>query len=294
MKEYEQKLKEFTKESDYFIGIDSDGCVFDSMELKHKECFCPAFVNVLGLQGISKAAREVWDFVNLYSRNRGVNRFLALTMALDLLKNRKDVIGRGVKLPELSGLREWTAREPKLGMGALLEEIKKNPHPDLLLAKEWSEEVNKNVAHIVRGVIPFEYVKKVLDKVGDKADIMVVSQTPVHNIELEWKEHDLYPYVQEIAGQEMGTKSMHLEIAACDKYEADHILMLGDAPGDFLAAKENGVLFFPILPGSEDQSWKELYERGLGRFYSGTFKGTYQDELVEKFYEALPEVPDWD
>jgi hypothetical protein len=35
------KLKSFHPRQEYFIGLDSDCCVFDSMELKHKECFCP-------------------------------------------------------------------------------------------------------------------------------------------------------------------------------------------------------------------------------------------------------------
>ena len=46
------------RERDFFVGIDSDGCVFDTMELKHKECFIPAFIQHYGLQGVSKYARE--------------------------------------------------------------------------------------------------------------------------------------------------------------------------------------------------------------------------------------------
>ena len=38
----------------YLICVDSDGCVFDNMELKHKECFCPATVNVWGLHNRTK------------------------------------------------------------------------------------------------------------------------------------------------------------------------------------------------------------------------------------------------
>ena len=34
-------LQDFKTSSDYFVGLDSDGCVFDSMEIKHKECFTP-------------------------------------------------------------------------------------------------------------------------------------------------------------------------------------------------------------------------------------------------------------
>ncbi|GIT38550.1 MAG: hypothetical protein Ct9H300mP7_4710 [Verrucomicrobiota bacterium] len=36
------------------------------------------FVKHNGLQAVSKYARQVWEFVNLYSKTRGANRFPAL------------------------------------------------------------------------------------------------------------------------------------------------------------------------------------------------------------------------
>ena len=43
-------LAELEPRHEFFIGIDSDGCAFDTMEIKQKECFCPAFVKAFGLQ----------------------------------------------------------------------------------------------------------------------------------------------------------------------------------------------------------------------------------------------------
>ena len=74
---------DFTPKHDYLVGIDSDGCAFDTMELKHKECFIPNIINYWGLQGVSKYAREAAEFVNLYSKSRGINRFPALVEALE-------------------------------------------------------------------------------------------------------------------------------------------------------------------------------------------------------------------
>ena len=42
-------LENLKPEKEFFIGIDSDGCAFDTMEIKHKECFCPAFINHFNL-----------------------------------------------------------------------------------------------------------------------------------------------------------------------------------------------------------------------------------------------------
>ena len=69
--------------------------------------------------------------------------------------------------------------------------------------------------------------------------------------------------------------------------------MIGDAPGDQLAATENGALFFPINPGNEEASWKRLHNEGLNHFFAGTFTGDYQQHLLNEIEERLPEKPGW-
>src|SRR4029078_2550442 len=88
-----------TPKHDYLVGIDSDGCVFDSMELKHKEGFVPNLSNHYGLQDVSKSAREAAEFVNLYSKSRGANRFPALVEQLDWLRRRAEGKLRGINVP---------------------------------------------------------------------------------------------------------------------------------------------------------------------------------------------------
>src|SRR5213082_3554153 len=112
-------LKDFKPSKEFFIGLDSDGCVFDSMEIKHKECFTPMFIKYFKLQAVSKYAREVWEFVNLYSRTRGANRFPALSRSLNLLRERPEVKARGVQLADTKALEEWVARETRLGNATL-------------------------------------------------------------------------------------------------------------------------------------------------------------------------------
>src|SRR6476620_1778423 len=87
-------LRQFAKHHDFFIGIDSDGCAFDTMEVKHKECFIPNIIKFYELAAISKYAREAAEFVNLYSQWRGINRFPALAMTFDLLMSRPEVLRR--------------------------------------------------------------------------------------------------------------------------------------------------------------------------------------------------------
>ena len=120
---------DFTPQHDYLVGIDSDGCAFDTMELKHKECFIPNTINYWGLQGVSKYAREAAEFVNLYSKSRGINRFPALVEALEWTNKRPEVKARGIHVDIPQSLLDWMKRETKLGNPALEKEVQKTGDP---------------------------------------------------------------------------------------------------------------------------------------------------------------------
>jgi phosphoglycolate phosphatase-like HAD superfamily hydrolase len=128
---------------------------------------------------------------------------------------------------------------------------------------------------------------------GQKADVIVVSQTPTEALVREWAQLGIDRMVRFIAGQELGTKSEHLAFAAKGKYPANKILMIGDAPGDLKAASSVGALFYPIVPGNEDESWKRFYEEALGKFFAMTYEGAYQEGLLDVFRKSLPEKAPW-
>jgi phosphoglycolate phosphatase-like HAD superfamily hydrolase len=287
-----QPLRDFRPATEFFIGIDSDGCVFDSMEIKHKECFTPMFIKYFDLQAVSRYAREVWEFVNLYSKTRGVNRFPALVRSLNLLRERPEVKQRRVPVPEIGALEEWIARETKLSNATLAAEVK---HGNRALArvKLWSDAVNAMIEDLVKGVPPFPLFRESLDRVTKRADVIVISQTPADALEREWHEHNIERNVRLIAGQEAGSKTEHLQFAAKGKYRPDRILMIGDAPGDHKAAKANQALFYPIIPGQEEQSWQRFHDEALERFFAGRFAGAYETELIAKFERSLPNEPPW-
>lgn len=288
-----EQLKAFTPSRKFFVGIDSDGCVFDTMEIKHKECFCPQFIHHFGLQAVSRYAREAWEFVNLYSRTRGTNRFKALVRAVELLAERPEVQARPVTMPDMRSLREWIRRETKLGEPALAAEVAVHPDPDLKRILAWSRAVNSTVAEMVHDVPPFPMVRESLDRLREAADLIVVSQTPTEALEREWREHGLEGRVRFIAGQELGTKSEHLALATKDRYAPGSVLMIGDAPGDLEAARANGALFYPILPGGEDASWKRFHDEALERFLAGEYAGDYQAARIRDFDGHLPETAPW-
>lgn len=294
MSDIVQKLKEHQPKHEFLIAIDSDGCAFDTMELKHKECFIPNIIKHWDLQPISKFAREAAEFVNLYSKWRGVNRFPALTQTFDLLAEWELVQRRGVKLPEVPNLRRWIKAETKLGNPVLQKYCDEHDEPDMHRALAWSKAVNATVDDIVQGGLPpFPFVRECLEKAESRADMLVCSQTPTEALVREWEEQGIDKYVLAIAGQECGTKTEHIALTAEGRYEKQNILMIGDAPGDMKAARGNGAFFFPINPGSEDASWQRLFEEGLDRFFNHSYAGAYEESLVEEFLALLPETPRW-
>jgi phosphoglycolate phosphatase-like HAD superfamily hydrolase len=294
MAAYDQSiLTNFQPKHEFFVGIDSDGCVFDSMEIKHKECFIPNIIKYWELQAVSKYAREAAEFVNLYSKWRGANRFPALLMVFDLLRERPEVQRRGVKIPEAEKLREYVQSGVPQSNATLKEWVERTNDPILKRTLEWSEAVNRTIADIVKGVPPFPFVRESLEKLSQKADIIIVSQTPTEALVREWEEHGIAKYAAIIAGQELGSKTEHIRLAAGGMYPPEKMLMIGDAPGDLKAARANNALFYPINPGHEEESWQRFYEEAIDRFFNGTYAGEYEKKLVEEFEKALPDTPPW-
>ena len=289
-----QPLVDMQPQHGFFVGIDSDGCAFDTMEIKHKECFAPNIIKHWDLQAVSKYAREAAEFVNLYSKWRGINRWPALVMVFDLLRERPDVRTRHIEPPMAERIREFIANDgfAKSNDG-LAAYMKTCPDPELDRAWAWTTGVNDTVADMVHGIPPFPYVRESLAFLADKADMIVVSATPVEALEREWKEHDIAQYVQVIAGQELGKKQLHLRLAAKGKYPGNRILMVGDAPGDMKAAKANNALFYPINPGHEEASWQRFNEEAAHKYLAEEYAGEYEAGLIAEFEAMLPSIPPW-
>ena len=278
---------------DFLVCIDSDGCAFDTMEIKHKECFCPSYINYFGLQAISKYARDAWDFVNLYSATRGMNRFLVLLMCLDLLKTRKEVLEREFVTPDLPELRAYVAAGKPLNNAGLEEYLKAHPKSEEIRnVLAWSYDVNQRIGEMVHSVPPFPHVRENLTMLSQVADIVIVSATQTLALEREWAEHDLLKLVTAVKGQEAGSKK---EVIASlkDRYAPGHVLMIGDAPGDRDAAKVNDALFYPICPDKEAWSWAQFGEN-MKAFLSGSYAGKTETENIAYFETLLPKEPSWE
>ena len=283
-----------TKE--FLVCVDSDGCVFDNMELKHKECFCPATVNVWGLQSVSRYAREAAEFVNLYSKTRGANRFPALIRTLELLGARKEAQERGYVCPDLTPLKKWVSETDSLSAKGIREYAQAHGgsmDPVLATAARWSAEVDENIERIVHGVAPLPGVKEAFAQIAQFADIVIVSATPHEAIVREWGAQGLLEHITVVAGQELGAKKECIRKAMTGKYAPEKVLMVGDAPGDHEAAVANGVLYYPIIPGQEVESWNRMRGEAAEKFRTGIYAGEYMKGLLARFDAVLQDEPNW-
>ena len=298
----EQQLRKFKRTKDFLIAIDTDGCVTDNMNGKQMLIFHPQFMEFYQLCGIESYFREVAEYYNLFSVDRGCNRFIAIQLTLTALQNRTDVqqvLREGhTKLPNIKPLNQYIAysKENKLGLGnpSLEEFLNQNPL-DLSLYKllGWSEAVNRMFPHISAKIPPFNKVKECLELMAQDADILIVSKTPYSDLANYWEAQGIAQYVQIISGQEMGSKGHHIEAAKkAGNYDDDQVLMIGDGGGDLKAVKVNKGLFYPTAPGVEQKAW-DNFPQAFQRFIKREYKGEFEDNLLQAFDQALLTSPPW-
>jgi len=273
----------FQPTKEYFIGIDSDGTVFDSMNIKHVKSMCPAALEVWNIGEYQKEFEKIWYKFNLYSGNRGANRFFGLLHAFNELKE----IVQDIKLPDFSPLKDFVKKSDALSNAALEKWMQKHPSPLLDDVMRWSLDSDKLFEEYTQGLLPFANVEDALKVMAGQADIMVVSSASGKGLDKDWSFSGLNKYTSLIAGQETGSKKAQLQMGTSGKYCPKRILMIGDAPGDFEAARFIDAEFFPVMPGSEEESWLFLKEEVLPRFFAGTYYGEYEKNLVRKFLDFL-------
>ena len=277
------EIAAFKPVKEFFVGIDSDGTAFDSMNIKHIKSMCPAAMEIWNIGEFRALFEKIWNRINLYSKKRGINRFPGLLAAFDALcENAADA-----SVPDASALRDFVEKSEALSNAALQSWMKKHPSPFLDDVMRWSIRSDELFEEHTRGLLPFANVEAALCLMAEKADIMVVSSASGKGLDKDWSFSGLNKYTALIAGQETGSKNAQLQMGAGGKYPPQKILMIGDAPGDLEAARAINALFFPVTPGAEEESWLRLCEEALPRFFARTFHGEYEDALVKKFLDFL-------
>ena len=242
-------FEQYEKSKDFLVCVDSDGCAMDTMEIKHRKCFAPEMIKTWGLYEKEDYILNLWYDLNLYTRTRGINRFKGLAETFKIISKE------GIEIKDLESIINWVETTNELSNNSLKREIEKTNSEGLKMALAWSLAVNESIENLPQDDEPFEGVKVGLEGISKLADISVVSSANGEALDNEWNRHDLVKYLKALLGQEAGTKQHCIAELKKKGYDANKILMVGDAPGDLQAAQNNGVFFYPILVNKEGFSW---------------------------------------
>ncbi len=276
-----EDIKEFRKTRDFLICIDSDGCVMDTMDVKHMRCFGPCLVYEWDLGEYREEIIRLWRKVNLLSVSRGVNRFQGLAQVL------KNIHENYIRVEGLDGYLRWAESAQELSDKSLEEAYEKTENICMKKAMDWSRLVNQSMAMVSdTKKPPFEGTEDALRLAREKADIVILTAANRREINKEWEVFELAQYTDLLMSQENGRKEECLNELLEKGYEKDHVLMVGDAPADLAAAQAAGVLFYPILAYQERESW-ENFSDALDHFTNGNYAGSYQEERIKEFQENL-------
>lgn len=276
-----EDIKEFRKTRDFLICIDSDGCVMDTMDVKHMRCFGPCLVYEWDLGEYREEIIRLWRKVNLLSVSRGVNRFQGLAQVL------KNIHENYTQVEGLEGYLRWVESAQELSDKSLEDAFEKTENICMKKALDWSRLVNQSMAMVSdTKKPPFEGTEDALRLAREQADIVILTAANRQEINKEWEVFELAQYTDLLMAQEDGRKEECLKELLEKGYEKDHVLMVGDAPADLAAAQAAGVLFYPILAYQERESW-ENFSEALDHFTNEDYAGSYQEERIKEFQENL-------
>ena len=276
-------LNTFEKKHEYLVCVDSDGCAMDTMDIKHFTCFGPCMVHEWGLEQWQDAILARWNDINLYTMTRGINRFKGLVMAL------KEIDGAYTKIEDIETLLAWAEESPELSNAALEREIERNPGSvSLKKALSWTRAVNEGITRLPDDKkLPFPMAKEGLAFAHVRADVAIVSSANLDAVLEEWEKYGLIEHTDIVLAQNAGSKAYCIAELLKKGYAKEHVLMVGDAPGDKQAAEKNGVFYYPILVRNEKASWEEFISEGFDRLIAGTYAGEYQNKKNEAFLRNL-------
>lgn len=270
----------FVKTKDYLICVDSDGCAMDTMDIKHIRCFGPCMVDEWELGEWRDEILKRWNDINLFTMTRGINRFKGLAMALKEINDEKTPIDG------IDALLNWAETAPELSNRSVKEAYETTGDPVFLKSLNWSIAVNQSINELPQSEkLPFIGVKEGLAAAHARADVAIVSSANKDAVEEEWEFYHLLDDVDILLCQDAGSKAHCIGELLKKGYAPDHVLMVGDAPGDRDAAKKNGVYYYPILVRKEKESWEEA-PCAFAKLTEGTY-GPYGVEKENEFLDNL-------
>ena len=275
----------FERKHDYLICVDSDGCVMDTMNCKHFNCFGPCMVTEWGLEAWKDEILDRWNVINLFSMTRGINRFKGLAMALG------EIHEKYTPITGIAALQHWADTAPALSNDAVAKAAADAEDADTKLvlqkALSWSKAVNAAIVELDEALkVPYAGAKEGLAAAHVFADVAMVSSANRDAVEEEWGKFGLLEHTDIVLAQDVGSKAACIKEMMKFGYDPNKVVMIGDAPGDCDAAEKNGVHYYPILVNHEKDSWDEAIAVAFGKLQSGDY-AAYGSEKKQAFLRNL-------
>lgn len=274
-------MKNYKKNKEFLICIDSDGCVMDTMNSKHYTCFGPQLIEIFDLHHHNDYILSYWNELNLYSKTRGINRFLGLYTTLEKLHKEKII------KDDLSDLKMYVEESESLSNDSLIKLLEVKDSAILKKALAWSHAVNSCIVQLPKGNDIFKESTESLIAAHELADVVVVSAANKEALIEEWNRLDVAKYTNMIFGQDYGSKSEIIRDLKLKGYKEENILMVGDALGDLKAARDNDVYFYPIIVNEEKESWIEFRENVLSSFVENKNFKEIEDKYIKRMKTVL-------
>lgn len=283
-----------TRSYETFIALDSDGCIVDTMAAKQHQFLQPLMIEHLGLnEAQADVYRACADYVNLYSVTRGISRYKAILLNLEAYNAHPTTCAQGWPSFPLEDLRAFVNSGLPLGNPGAEAFLNEHPSEFLTCILQWSQHVNEAIVSSGATFPAYEGARRALMQMHGRSHNGIVSQSPEAVLREDWGRQGLLPYVEQIAGQEKGLKVTQLTLLT-EGIDRQHVMMIGDAPGDLEAAREFGCRFFPILPGEEEASWEDFNTNVYEAFLRHQYTVEEERKRIEAFEHRLPSQPPWE
>lgn len=218
-------LTDFIRKRDFLVCMDSDGCVMDTVRIKHCSVFCPELIRVFGLEAHTDFITTAWEEINLNSITRGISRFESAVLIFDRLKNR------GIDVPGSEDIAAWVSTASELSTASLQQEVLRSGSLALRKLQEWNNACNRRIQALEPTFKPFPGVEYSLHQLHTVADVAVVSAANESAIASEWARYGLATHADVIFGQEVGSKANSIASMLACGYESRKVVMVGDAHG---------------------------------------------------------------
>ena len=166
-------LTDFIRKRDFLVCMDSDGCVMDTVRIKHCSVFCPELIRVFGLEAHTDFITTAWEEINLNSITRGISRFESAVLIFDRLKNR------GIDVPGSEDIAAWVSTASELSTASLQQEVLRSGSLALRKLQEWNNACNRRIQALEPTFKPFPGVEYSLHQLHTVADVAAVQQQSV-------------------------------------------------------------------------------------------------------------------